>query len=137
MVSTLLEDALSKTMWQGTVQEKLNFHASENHLQRFGRGGGACILLRGNAENNTFDIAGSHLVNNSAVWGGGLYIALRDSPASNAISVSNIDFENNSCLLNGGGALSVGMSFFGNNKPTENKGIADNTETSPSMLVEH
>ena len=104
-----------------TVEEKLNFRASESHIQGYGRGGGVCILIRGYAENNTFDIKNCRFINNSAVWGGGLYITLRDSPKLNTISVSNTDFENNSCRLNGGGAVSVGLLFFEDNEPTLNK----------------
>lgn len=76
--------------------------------QGIGRGGGLCIILRGDSRNNTITISNSRFINNTATtWGGGLYLLLRDTPRDNSILVYNTDFFENTCLYEGGGGAKI------------------------------
>ena len=97
------------------------FHSTGTKFQGHGRGGGLCIHLRGQAENNTINVLNCTFVNNSAIWGGGLYISVRDSSLSNIITINHTKLISNSVTLNGGGGMDLGFLFFDHFEPQGNK----------------
>ena len=88
-----------------------------SHFQGLGRGGGLCIIFRGDAVNNSFQILESNFSENRAIWGGGLYVSFQNSSEQNRVTVRNTSFEQNSACDYGGGGASVGHLFFKGETP--------------------
>ena len=85
------------------IQAKgINFHG-------LGRGGGLCIIFKGNASFNNILIDDCKFKQNEAIWGAGLHVAFQDLPQRNTITVRRSHFLNNNCYVNGGGGLVVGL----------------------------
>ena len=93
--------------------EGTNFHG-------LGRGGGLCVIFKGNATNNEIIIDECKFTQNGAVWGAGLYIQLQDSAEKNTLSVDNTLFFQNNCYLHGGGGVDVGLLFYKEPSPKDN-----------------
>ena len=112
-----------KNNFAGTVQlESTSYiRAVGNNFQGLGRGGGLCVHIRGNAENNSVDVTNCTFLGNSAAWGGGLYIDVQDSPKNNTVHVNSTQLNQNLCYLNGGGGMDVGFLFMSRSSPTLNK----------------
>ena len=90
---------------------------SGSNFQGLGRGGGLCIIFRGSAANNSFQILESYFSGNRAVSGGGLYVSFRDASEQNTVIVRNTSFEQNFAYVRGGGGANVGHLFFKGETP--------------------
>ena len=95
-----------------------------SNFQGFGRGGGLCIIFRGNAVHNNIEILESNFSENSAIWGGGLYVQFHDSSEQNTVTVRTTTFEQNSACDYGGGGASVGHLYL-NGKTLPQKNIIE------------
>ena len=91
-----------------------------------GRGGGLCIIFKGNAQNNDVTIDDCHFEGNGAIWGAGLFTSFQDSPQDNKIAVRNTCFVRNYCYINGGGGVDMGLLFYDNKTAQNNTMKFDN-----------
>ena len=69
----------------------------DDHMA-FGRGGGLSIFVKGESNNNTFEILGCDFEENSATWGGGMLVEFQDHALNNYLHVANSSFLNNECF---------------------------------------
>ena len=114
----------SKNHARNLDPEKTSFtDSSGSNFQGLGRGGGLCIIFRGTATNNSFQILESYFSGNSAIWGGGLYVSFQDASEQNSVTVRNTSFEQNSACERGGGGASVGHLFFKGQTPHQKNRI--------------
>ena len=102
------------------------YRAKGTAFHGLGRGGGLCVIFKGNAENNTVFINGSNFTKNGAIWGAGLYVAFQDIPKSNTLEVMNTYFVENHCYINGGGGVDMGLLFYDGDIPQDNSMKFDN-----------
>ena len=96
------------------------YKAKGTEFYGLGRGGGLCVIFKGDASNNSVIIDECEFTQNEAIWGAGLYVAFHDSPQSNTLTVSNSLFSKNNCYLNGGGAVDIGLLFYSEPFPKKN-----------------
>ena len=61
----------------------------------FGRGGGISVVFRGGTANNTLQLIGVKLENNTAQFGGGLFLAFFDSTNGNNVTIEGIEVTKN------------------------------------------
>ena len=93
--------------------ERVSYYRAKGvQFHGLGRGGGLCIVFKGNASQNNVTINDCWFVQNGAIWGAGLWVAFHDSPQSNILSVNNALFSKNNCYLNGGGGVDIGLLFY-------------------------
>ena len=102
------------------VERTSYYKAEGTNYHGLGRGGGLCVIFKGNATNNEVIIDECKFTHNGAIWGAGLYVAFHDSPQKNTISVDNTLFSHNDCYLNGGGGVDIGLLFYKDLPPKEN-----------------
>ena len=91
------------------------YHA--NH-QSFGRGGGMCLYLKGNALLNTVIFNNCTFKNNSANYGAGIMVEFQDDARGNNITFNNCVFMDNKCRFTldsgtGGGGMRLGHYVLG------------------------
>ena len=67
----------------------------------FGRGGGLSVVFKGNAQNNTVNLASNLFNYNAAQFGGGLYVLFDDDAMNNAVISSNDTISNGAALIPG------------------------------------
>lgn len=96
------------------------YRAKGTRFHGLGRGGGFCIVFKGNASHNYITVNECRFVHNGAIWGAGLWAAFQDSPQNNTLSVNNASFYLNDCYLNGGGGVDIGLLFYDEPLPTNN-----------------
>ena len=96
------------------------YKAEGTQFHGLGRGGGLCVIFKGDASNNKLTIDACQFTQNGAIWGGGLYVAFHDSPQKNTLLVENTRFIKNDCYLNGGGGVDVGLLFYKELPPERN-----------------
>ena len=87
----------------------------------FGRGGGLSIYVKGDSNNNTFEIADCNFERNNATWGGGMLAEFQDYSAGNTLNIVNSSFINNECFYTptsgtGGGGLRLGHCVYHQSK---------------------
>ena len=90
------------------------YKAKGTKFYGLGRGGGLCLIFKGNATNNTVAIDECEFTQNGATWGAGLYVAFHDSPQNNTFTATKTSFIQNDCYLNGGGGVDIGLLFYNN-----------------------
>ena len=88
----------------------------DDHMA-FGRGGGLSIFVKGESNNNTFEILGCDFEENSATWGGGMLVEFQDHALNNYLHVANSSFLNNECFYTpssgtGGGGIRLGHCVY-------------------------
>ena len=62
-----------------------------NPSEYFGLGGGISVVFRGGTANNTVQLTGVKLENNTAQFGGGLFLAFFDSTNGNIVTINGIE----------------------------------------------
>ena len=102
------------------------YRAKGVQFHGLGRGGGLCVVFKGNASRNNVTIKECWFVQNGAIWGAGLWAAFFDSPQNNILSVKNTLFSQNNCYLNGGGGVDIGLLFYHKPLPANNTMIFNN-----------
>ena len=76
-----------------------------NPSEYFGLGGGISVVFRGGTANNTVQLTGVKLENNTAQFGGGLFLAFFDSTNGNTVTIDGIEVTNNTAMLEVGRLL--------------------------------
>ena len=76
-----------------------------NPSEYFGLGGGISVVFRGGTANNTVQLTGVKLENNTAQFGGGLFLAFFDSTNGNTVTINGIEVTNNTAMLEVGRLL--------------------------------
>ena len=71
----------------------------------FGLGGGILVAFIGGTANNTVQLTGVKLENNTAQFGGGLFLAFFDSTNGNIVTINDIEVSNNTAMLEVGRLL--------------------------------
>ena len=99
------------------------YKAKGTQFHGLGRGGGLCIVFKGMASHNNITVNDCRFVQNGAIWGAGLWVAFQDSPQNNTITINDTLFYQNNCYLNGGGGVDIGLLFYDEPLPTNNKMI--------------
>ena len=95
--------------------------AKGSDFQGLGRGGGLCIIFKGNTTGTKFNISHCEFHENSAIWGGGLFIQFQDFPKDNSVTVMDSFFTENDCYVNGGGGADIGYIFYPRQKSDDRK----------------
>ena len=101
--------------------------AEGSDFQGLGRGGGLCIVFKGETAGTFIDIFHCEFIRNAAIWGGALFIQFQDSSSNNSVTITDSPFIENDCYVNGGGAADIGYIFY--LKPTEGDKAVNNTMT--------
>ena len=70
-----------------------------NPSEYFGRGGGISVVFRGGTANNTLQLIGVKLENNTAQFGGGLFLAFFDSTNGNNVTIEGIEVTKNIAMI--------------------------------------
>ena len=116
--------------------DKTSFvHAEGSDFQGLGRGGGLCVIFKGETAGTVIDISRCDFRNNSAIWGGALFIQFQDSPRNNSVSITDSSFIENDCYINGGGAVDIGYIFY--LKPMEGDKAVNNNMTFKNCIFSH
>ena len=76
-----------------------------NPSEYFGLGGGISVAFIGGTANNTVQLTGVKLENNTAQFGGGLFLAFFDSTNGNVVTIDGIEVSNNTAMLEVGRLL--------------------------------
>ena len=76
-----------------------------NPSEYFCLGGGISVVFRGRTANNTVQLTGVKLENNTAQFGGGLFLAFFDSTNGNVVTINGIEVTNNTAMLEVGRLL--------------------------------
>ena len=95
--------------------------AKGSDFQGLGRGGGLCIIFKGNITGTKFNVSDCTFHGNSAIWGGGLFIQFQDFPKDNSVTVTDSDFIENDGYVNGGGGADIGYIFYPRKKSDDRK----------------
>ena len=76
-----------------------------NPSEYFCLGGGISVVFRGETANNTVQLTGVKLENNTGQFGGGLFLAFFDSTSGNVVTTNGIEVTNNTAMLVAGRLL--------------------------------
>ena len=96
-----------------------------NPSEYFGLGGGISVVFRGGTANNTVQLTGVKLENNTAQFGGGLFLAFFDGTNGNIVTIDGIEVTNNTAMFEvgillpftSGGGISISFAASQNDNP--------------------
>ena len=99
-----------------------------NPSEYFGLGGGISVVFRGGTANNTVQLTGVKLENNTAQFGGGLFLAFFDGTNGNIVTIDGIEVTNNTAMFEvgillpftSGGGISISFAASQNDNPFNN-----------------